>query len=411
MNIGCTAASPSAGGASVVTTPPLGNAVSTAAHYRLGRRSRRSSSSGASSSSSCGNGATAATPSHGVNASRKRRRHSTLSSGIASGSEEEGERAPPTFRLRLGSYVSDFRLTRTRSHSPSSPLYQATPASPTASTRQSHPLRIQTTALPDTASAQQQNEPSRVPPVAWAIPSPTLVSSASAALQDERDVEMDLDVQSTFQAMQVDSPIASPSATTNDSARTSFFPSQASAIAPFQPQARSSLSPIPASLLSPFSTDTRYPRSPSPLSPPSSASLPSMSLIAHASITTVSPGVFPSSALLASRRTSRQPSSIAPQQHTPASPSPLARTISFPAPASASFQDTQPVPHQYPTLASPFVPHLNHSSSLEQESPTRSRSNSTPSSPVIEAAAGVPPSPVRRHSDGRPSPLRLRAPL
>lgn len=289
-----------------------------------------------------------------------------MSSGMSS--EDEGERAPPTFRLRLGSYVSDFRLGRTRSQSPSSPLNPAAPSSPLGFSRQSHPLRLQTTAL------AQQEEASRV--TAWSTSSPTLVAPVST----ERDVDMDLDVQSTFQAMQVDSPAASPSAAD----RASFFPASAT----FQPQLRSSLSPITPNLLSPLNTDTRYPRSPSPLSPTSSsATLPSISLVAQGA--TVSPGVFPSQALLAARRSSR----LVPQRHMPASSSPLART-------PASFQNTQL--HTYP-------------SNISQQSQTQSRgrANSTPPAPVVAAHDEnlMPPSPVRRHSDGRPSPSRLHAPV
>ncbi|KAJ9476972.1 hypothetical protein PHBOTO_000634 [Pseudozyma hubeiensis] len=395
MSAGCSAATPSivAAGSSS-TTPPLGGAASTSAHFRLGRTSRRSSSSGSSSSNggivassnaAGGSGASAVTTSVGVGASRKRRRHSTLSSGIASGSEEEGERAPAMFRLRLGSYVSDFRLARTRSQSPGSPLHQATPSSPSSALRHRHQLRIQTAAQaepPPLTNAQDTIQPN----AASNSLSPTYAATRSAPYQRDSDVEMDLDVQSTFQAMQVDSPSASPSPTVLPS----FFPTT-SIFPPVSALQRPS--PIPSDLLSPLVTDTRYPRSPSPLS---ASSYPSaVSLVTNASA--VSPGVFPSaSTLLAARRSSRQSLST---QHTPASSSPLARTISFDPTASSALHHPAFFPHPQ-VETSPF----HQFNQVQASIATRSRSTSTPPSPGVateeESNAEV-AVPIRRHSDGK----------
>lgn len=462
MNAACTAAVPSSSAAagavaSSSTTPPLANT----AHFRLGRTSRRSSSSGSSSSSSNGfatnggGGNNASAPlQQGVSASRKRRRHSTLSSGIASGSEEgeEGERAPPMFRLRLGSYVSDLRLARTRSQSPGSPLLQqasGAPVSPSGAVRLRHQLSIQTTAAMQQKDQQQQEGASAVTPAASMSVSPT-----SMIANKDSDVEMDLDVQSTFQAMQVDSPTASPSPTIATSMP--FFaaistreapspppPAQASAASTAMQRTVSAasgarLSPIPSSLLTPLVTDTRYPpRAASPLSAPASASFPAISLAASNDAAAVSPGVFPSASVLAARRSSIQSASLGmasqqaqqQQQHAPASPSPLARMLSFPPPtqtSTASSQDTLPHQHQHfdsiastqhQDLVSFQLPIQSQSQSQQQtQNQTRSRSSSTPPSPVVGAVASegqhpppaiAPLSPLRRHSDG-PPPSRVR---
>ncbi|SNX81519.1 uncharacterized protein MEPE_00224 [Melanopsichium pennsylvanicum] len=339
MNAGCStaASAPPLSAAPTSTTPPLvATQASSAAHYRLGRTSRRrrrsSSSSGASSSSA--NGVTLNT-SNGAHIKSKRRRHSTLSNGIASGSEEEGDRAPPTFRLRLGSYVSDFRL-RHRSHSPGQG-----PASPSTMVRPKHQLRIHTTTPVQQSSWVSQDQVSAIPSAV----SPTTIPSTSNLTQRADVVDMDLDVQSTFQAMQVDSPTASPSPTvhnplfssaTTTAATTTTFGNRV--------QQQQRLSPIPSTLLYPLPlvSDIRY-ASPSTthrsaLSPLfASASLPSLSLASHTGVNAVSPSVFPSASLLASRRNSRQSLSVhsgggmreQSQTHMPASPSPLARTISF----------------------------------------------------------------------------------
>ncbi|CDR98648.1 uncharacterized protein SPSC_02445 [Sporisorium scitamineum] len=440
MNAACTAAATPTGAAvTSSTTPPLPNTAPTAAHYRLGRTSRRSSSSGSSSSSSGGfvnHGGNTAIQ-QGSNASKKRRRHSTLSSGIASGSEEECERAPPMFRLRLGSYVSDLRLARTRSHSPSSPLHQtAAPLSPSGALRQRHQLSIQTTALVD-SSARQQDQQRNLLRRAPASVSPTSPASTSMLAQRDSDVDMDLDVQSTFQAMQVDSPTASPSPTVATANAIPFFASTFASPPPppvtrmaMHRTASARISPIPTSLLSPLVTDTRYPRAPSPLSAPASASFPSISLVAHASSTAVSPGVFPSQSLLAARRNSRQSSLVPPQQHhAPASPSPLARILSFPPSTAASHNTPQhqhlnaassqldsSVSFQHPFLSQPLSQQQSQQQQQTQNQ-NRSRANSTPPSPSVGAVVaddGQPPpamevgaqlSPFRRHSDGRPSRL------
>lgn len=362
MTVGCTTA-PSVS-VSTPSTPPLAGAG-----FRLGRRSRTNSSS--SSSSSGGGGAGASTSYTAIRDSgRKRRRHSTLSSsgGFASGSDEEG-RAPPTFRLRLGSYVSDdFRLARTRSHSPTNSQLQQQPSSPSTALRQGHQLRIETNAeaLTSIPSADAGMVDASIPPI---------ISSGDVDM-------MDLDVQSTFQAMAVDSPTADP------------------LIPPFwstAPTPRPSLS----SPLSPLA------RSPSPLSAPiTSSSLPSISAVAHANTSTVKPTAFPSPAFLAARRSSRQTSlSINTNtQHQPASPSPLARAVSF--------QNTQPNSINSPRLA--FSHQYQHQHQQQQQSPFRSRSTSSPSSPValtqeeapaqLLVAAVLPTTPVRRHSDGQPTP-------
>ncbi|SJX60243.1 uncharacterized protein SRS1_11557 [Sporisorium reilianum f. sp. reilianum] len=383
MNAACTAAASTAGVTSS-TTPPLANAAPSAAHYRLGRTSRRSSSSGSSSSSS-GGIASNGSAQQGAGVSRKRRRHSTLSSGMASGSEEEGERAPPMFRLRLGSYVSDLRLTRTRSSSPGSPLYQASaPLSPSGALRQRHQLSIQTSAavVDSLAKQQDQQRDARERSV-----SPASAASASMLAQRDSDVEMDLDVQSTFQAMQVDSPTASPSPTTVATAvpffaTTSTDPPRSAAGAAMHRTASARISPIPSNLLSPLVTDTRYPRASSPLSAPPSASFASISLISHTSSASaaVSPGVFPSPSLLAARRSSRQssmPHQQQQQQHAPASPSPLARLLSFPPPASASASTHTQHPHLSQHLDTPVT--FQH----PFQQANRSRATSTPPSPVV----------------------------
>ncbi|SPO20774.1 uncharacterized protein UTRI_00251 [Ustilago trichophora] len=415
--IGCTAATPTsasvpatvAAAGSGSSTPPPG---ATAAHFRLGRTSRRSSSSGASCSSSSSNGGVAT----GITSKRKkRRRHSTFSSGIASGSDEEAERtARPTFRLRLGSYVSDFRLggRSTRSHSPSSPLFQR-PPSPSGAVRQRHQLRIRTTAAP---SIQEGGITAATTTV---VPHQPQQQSQQVLKEVTEDVEMDLDVQSTFQAMQVDSPTASPSPTVHHP----FFSTSSA-------RSRPSPSPIPTNLLSPLVTETRYPRSPSPLSPTAaSASLPSISIVAHTSTSAVSPAVFPSPTFLAARRNSRHSLSIHTQHqqsHSPASPSPLARSVEF-----RSNHQYTPHPHQFQqsafisqqhhqhhvnsTSSSRFQPSFQAPSQLDIRSP-KSRSASTPPSPIASTSeeqvkgAVIPASPVRRHSDGRPSPFRKHAP-
>nr|CDI51154.1 uncharacterized protein BN887_06012 [Melanopsichium pennsylvanicum 4] len=188
MNAGCStaASAPPLSAAPTSTTPPLvATQASSAAHYRLGRTSRRrrrsSSSSGASSSSA--NGVTLNT-SNGAHIKSKRRRHSTLSNGIASGSEEEGDRAPPTFRLRLGSYVSDFRL-RHRSHSPGQG-----PASPSTMVRPKHQLRIHTTTPVQQSSWVSQDQVSAIPSAV----SPTTIPSTSNLTQRADVVDMDLDL-------------------------------------------------------------------------------------------------------------------------------------------------------------------------------------------------------------------------
>lgn len=406
MNAACTtaAASPAAVASSSVSTPPLGAPTTTAAaaaHFRFGQSSRRSSSSGSSSSSNGGNAVASTSGGNGgavaVQQSKKRRRHSTLSSsGFGSGDSDND--APPTFRLRLGSYVSDFRLGgRRRSHSPSPQLQ---PPSPSGLVRQRHQLRIQT------SLSDREQVTSSV--------SPTTTNRGSEP--GNADVDMDLDVQNTFQAMQVDSPTASPST----APAAPFFSANPPAIPRRAPSVLGSdrrPSPIPSTLLQPLQTDSRYPtRSPSPLSTPASASLPSICMVANAS--PVTPGVFPTqSTILAARRTSRQGTSgsFSKPQNAPVSPSPLAHSTSY-TQHSASFLHQQA-----------FSSGLQHSSSFRGR---RSRSTSTPPDPILasygidEGAEGqsaamiavgegqVPPSPVRRHSDGKavPSPLRYQAP-
>ncbi|GAC96792.1 hypothetical protein PHSY_004376 [Pseudozyma hubeiensis SY62] len=290
------------------------------------------------------------------------------------------------FRLRLGSYVSDLGLARTRSQSPGSPLYQATPSSPSGALRHRHHLRIQTAAQAEPPSLFNVQDPLRVNTTSTSL-SPTSAAASSTLVQLDSDVEMDLDVQSTFQAMQVDSPTASPSPTvlTSFFPTTSTFPSNSALQRP---------SPIPSNLLSPLVTDTRYPRSPSPLSAPSYPS--AVSLVTNASA--VSPGVFPSaSTLLAARRSSRQSLST---QHTPASSSPLARTISFDPTASSAQNRPAFFPHSQ--LGDPPFHRIDQVQGLIA---ARSRSSSTPPSPGFATeersyveAAGLP---TRRHSDGK----------
>ncbi|SPC65243.1 uncharacterized protein UHOD_00329 [Ustilago sp. UG-2017b] len=402
MNVACTttaAALPTVVASSGLPTPPLGSATAStmaAHHFRIGPSSRRSSSSGSSSGGSNAAGtANMSAVSGGMVGSReqnrKRRRHSTLSSsGFASGDSDND--APPTFRLRLGSYVSDFRLRggrrrRRRSHS-SSPQVQS--PSPSGLVRHRHQLRNQT-------SLSDKDQ------VASSV-SPTTITQAVSTRGDTADVEMDLDVQNTFQAMQVDSPAASPSSLNPIS--TSFFSSSAN---PLLIPSRSSStlalhrrpSPIPSGLFQPLQTDTRYPtRSPSARSTPASVSLPSIPMVAHANASPFTPGVFPTqSTILAARRNSRQPLSSS-SKNAPVSPSPLAHSTSY----------TQQSSHQHFQHSSGSS--LQHSSSFRGR---RSRSTSTPPDPSLsEEVLGrggegqVPPSPVRRHSDGKAVPFPLR---
>ncbi|KAJ1031880.1 hypothetical protein NDA13_002266 [Ustilago tritici] len=398
MNVACTttaAALPTVVASSGFPTPPLGSATASttaAHHFRIGPSSRRSSSSGSSSGGSNAAGtANMSAVSGGIIGSReqnrKRRRHSTLSSrGFASGDSDND--APPTFRLRLGSYVSDFRLRggrRRRSHS-SSPQVQ--PPSPSGLVRHRHQLRIQT-------SLSDKDQ------VASSV-SPTTITQAVSTRDDTADVEMDLDVQNTFQAMQVDSSVASPSSLNPIS--TSFFSSSAN---PLLIPSRSSStlalhrrpSPIPSGLFQPLQTDTRYPtRSPSARSTPASVSLPSILMVAQANASPFTPCVFPTqSTTLAVRRNPRQPLSSS-SKNAPVSPSPLAHSTSY----------TQQSSHQHFQHSSGSS--LQHSSSFRGR---RGRSTSTPPDPSLSEVLGgggegqVPSSPVRRHSDGKavPSPL------
>ncbi|SYW81423.1 uncharacterized protein UBRO2_04293 [Ustilago bromivora] len=207
MNVACTttaAALPTVVASSGLPTPPLGSATASttaAHHFRIGPSSRRSSSSGSSSGGSNAAGTTnMSAVSGGMVGSReqnrKRRRHSTLSSsGFASGDSDND--APPTFRLRLGSYVSDFRLRGGRRRRSHSSIPQVQPPSQSGLVRYRHQLRSQT-------SLSDKDQ------VASSV-SPTTITQAVSTRGDTADVEMDLDVQNTFQAMQVDSPAASPS--------------------------------------------------------------------------------------------------------------------------------------------------------------------------------------------------------
>lgn len=361
MTAGCSAATSASGSSSSQLATPS-TAAPPLAHLRLGRRSRRSSSSGASSSSSASSSA-APSGSLGLRArshGRKRRRHSTLSSsGVASGSDDD-ERAPPTVRLRLGSYVSEFRIAGTRSSSPGTGR-STSPLLP----RQRHQLSIHAMA-----------------------PTPLSEAVRSAAADDDQDdgadadVDMDLEVQSTFQAMQVDSPIASPS----PSSAAPFF-SRLDALPDAPPP--NLVSGATAGVLAPLLIEPRY-TTPSRSPVQANMALPSISALANA--TTVQPGVFPSASLIAARRNSR--SSLGLQQHQPASPSPLSRM--------------QP---QHLANLNPFASHMyhhphQHPAPLSQN-PNRTRSSSTPPSPRPSQPDGaqreVPPSPARRHSDGTPT--------
>lgn len=439
MNAACTAATPPVvAGVSSSTTPPLGNAASTPAHFRLGRTSRRSSSSGSSSSGNGGivygqssGSVPTASVSQAKSAKRKRRRHSTLSSGVASGSEEEAERVPPMLRLRLGSYVSDFRLERARSHSPNSTqLYPATPSSPSSALRQRHQLRIHTTAVELSSSGNDHGcDQATMASVSF---SPSSATSSSTPVRRDSDIEMDLDVQSTFQAMQVESPNASPSPTTvSKSNLTAVVPTiRASSTLPSATLQRPS--PIPGNLLSPLVTDTRYPRSRSPLSP----SYPYVSLVTYTSTSAVSPGVFPSANLVAARRNSRQSLGVQSQHHMPSSSSPLVRILSFDSNASSSaFSNANT--HQHQNQNQHYFSHQHHHSPYQHldastnpfqqsfsqaaGSTGRSRCTSTPPSPIVApheeermpstTVSQIPPSLLRRHSDGRPSGLRPYAPV
>ncbi|ETS63468.1 hypothetical protein PaG_01753 [Moesziomyces aphidis] len=360
MTAGCSAATPASGSSSSQLATP--STAAPLAHLRLGRRSRRSSSSGASSSSSTSSSA-APSGSLGLRArshGRKRRRHSTLSSsGVASGSDDD-ERAPPTVRLRLGSYVSEFRIAGSRSSSPGTGR-STSPLLP----RQRHQLSIHTMA-----------------------PTPLSEAVGSAAADDDQDdgadadVDMDLEVQSTFQAMQVDSPIASPSL----SSAASFF-SRLDALPNAPPP--NLVSGATAGVLAPLLIEPRY-ATPSRSPVQTNLALPSISALATA--TTVQPGMFPSASLIAARRNSR--SSLGLQQHQPASPSPLSRMQ----------------PQQFANL-NPFASHMYHHPhqhpAPSSQIPNRTRSSSTPPSPRSSQPDGaqrqMPPSPARRHSDGTPT--------
>ncbi|KAI3477938.1 hypothetical protein L1887_60167 [Cichorium endivia] len=181
---------------------------------------------------------------------RKRRRHSTLSSsGVASGSDDD-ERAPPTVRLRLGSYVSEFRIAGSRSSSP-------------GTGRSTSPLL--TTTAPPRDDDQDDGA--------------------------DADVDMDLEVQSTFQAMQVDSPhcfTLSVEWLLRSSGRLDALPNT---------PPPNLVSGATAGVLAPLLIEPRY-ATPSRSPVQTNLALPSISALATA--TTVQPGMFPSASLIAS---------------------------------------------------------------------------------------------------------------
>ncbi|PWZ02805.1 hypothetical protein BCV70DRAFT_197067 [Testicularia cyperi] len=266
----------------VVTSSPSSSSPSPIA---MGRGSPAPSSLGFSqASSSIG-------PMFGATAGRKRRR-SALVSTLSSSSDEDSDSLPPSFRIRLGNYISE-------SAAPFSPRSQS-PLNPTALESTTSSSSLAPVDRTGTSVSTSMSSISAQQAVSW-----------QTAPTDGMELEADID--DSFQAMQVDSPSPSPSARKLQA--DSYFPVQ-------QSTRRFSTTP-PSMITQPASAHGIPSESKRP--DPLSLLMPSLPPASTSS-------VFPSAAMISSSRRNSRPSTTLTSlqyQYLPTAPSPLACTSTF----------------------------------------------------------------------------------